>query len=131
MQKTANKPNQINQEIEQRLRFLLNNVFEKIIEGAEVSNPTLEYLRKNIHVIQGDTATGFERRRLLWLYSDCVNIFKTTTQGENIRNLINKASTSDGLISTTYKVKQDRLIPNNRKVATKPAFEYSYRVKNK
>jgi hypothetical protein len=111
MQKTANKPNQINQEIEQRLRFLLNNVFE--------------------NVIQGDTATGFERRRLLWLYSDCVNIFKTTTQGENIRNLINKASTSDGLISTTYKVKQDRLIPNNRKVATKPAFEYSYRVKNK
>jgi hypothetical protein len=45
---TAASPHQFAEEVEKRLKFLLNIIFKKIVEGTNVLHPTLEYLKKNV-----------------------------------------------------------------------------------
>jgi len=60
-------------------------------------------LKKNVTEITGQTDSGFDRKRLLWLYSDCVALFQSNIKGESIKNLTAKASQTKGTFVTGYK----------------------------
>lgn len=128
MAKTVTNEDEFNKEVEKRLRFLLDSIFSKIVEGTTVSNPTLEYLKKNVESIQGITESGFDRKRLLWLYSDCVALFKTSARGENITNLISKSSNLKGTLVTQFKEKARSATPKARTAANKPQAEIVYKM---
>lgn len=126
---TVAQPEEFNKQVEQRLRYLLDAILNKVIEGTEVINPTLEYLKKNVDTIVGNTASGFDRKRLLWFYSDCVTLFRTTTKGENIVNLIAKSSNLKGTLVTEYLEKKNGTVtPKVRKATNKAAAEVHYKV---
>ena len=40
--------------------------------------------------IEGLTRSGFDKRKLLWFYSDCMRFFELAERDENVKYLIDK-----------------------------------------
>ncbi len=114
---------QLNSEVEQRLRYFLNILYQKITKDMSVQNPSLQFLKNNVHLIQGTTESGYDRKRLLWFYADSSNLLRFSFKGENIRNLAVKANNNKAIVTTTYKVNRNKAVPAVRKIHSKSLLD--------